>query len=84
MLGIFFTDVFGVQGLRGVTWNHLMPPLCRMCCGHQRHHQGWAALAGLGTNPMTDRCAIYQDNHSLMFPALIPFPRVSASETARG
>lgn len=53
MLGLFFTDVFGVQGLRGVTWNHLMPPLCRVCCGRQRHHQGWAALAGLGTSPVT-------------------------------
>lgn len=38
MLGIFFTNIFGVQGTRGVTWNHLMPHWCRICCGHRMYH----------------------------------------------
>lgn len=35
----------GGQGHEGCNMEPSMPMVCRMCCGHQTRHQGWAALA---------------------------------------
>lgn len=45
ILTVFLADTVGVQGVRGVTWDHPVPEVHGLCCGHLLCHQGWAVLA---------------------------------------